>query len=273
TSSSSDEACGFSTSYCCESEDTCVTQGLCQDRNNHLNGALTFFEGATEPGNYTRLYKTASCTNENWSNCINHCPSSGRRTSGPATTSYLSFAVMTMKSICRKAIVATGLHDRSSRAECLTPSSHVIVKNHIIYNNTIFSSSTSTVSVITIYTVPASTTNATSISSTSVSTSTSPATPSRNTEGLSGSAKIGLGVGITVGLVSIIALAFIWHKRRLNKRRDTSIYIDQPEPKVIDCHTPSKPGELESQEVRELDADWKPIELASGRNVAHELST
>jgi hypothetical protein len=37
----------------------------------------------------------------------------GRRTSGPATTSYLSFAVMTMKSICRKAIVATGLHGRS----------------------------------------------------------------------------------------------------------------------------------------------------------------
>lgn len=79
TSSSSDEACGFSTNYCCEPEDTCVTQGLCQDRNNHLNGALTFFEGATEPGNYTRLYKTASCTNENWSNCINHCPSSGKQ--------------------------------------------------------------------------------------------------------------------------------------------------------------------------------------------------
>ncbi|TIA64325.1 Metallo-hydrolase/oxidoreductase [Aureobasidium pullulans] len=115
--------------------------------------------------------------------------------------------------------------------------------------------------------------NTTSISPTSVSTSTSPATPSHNTEGLSRSAKIGLGVGITVGLVSIIALAFFWYKRRLSKRRDTRIYVDQPERRVIDSYTLSKPSEMESQEVRELDADWKPIELATGRNVAHELST
>lgn len=79
TSSSSDEACGFSTTYCCEPKDTCVTQGLCQDRNNYLNGALTYFVGATGPENYTRLYKTASCTNEDWSNCINHCPSSSKQ--------------------------------------------------------------------------------------------------------------------------------------------------------------------------------------------------
>lgn len=80
-------------------------------------------------------------------------------------------------------------------------------------------------------------------------------------------------MGLTVGLISIIALAFFWYKRRLSKRRDTSIYVDQPERKVIDSYTPSKPSEMEPQEVWELDADWKPIELAFGRNVAHELST
>ncbi|THY22233.1 hypothetical protein D6D02_01039 [Aureobasidium pullulans] len=290
TSSSSDEACGFSTSYCCEPEDTCVTQGLCQDRNNHLNGALTFFEGATEPGNYTRLYKTASCTNENWSNCINHCHSSDNNRTAYiwACNDQLSLfcchddeADLSQGDCCNgptwsvsEAPLALNVSLRAATSSSKTTSSTTTQLFQIASSvTTQFSSSASAVSVITIYTVPASTTNTTSISPTSVSTSTSPATPSHNTEGLSRSAKIGLGVGITVGLVSIIALAFFWYKRRLSKRRDTRIYVDQPERRVIDSYTLSKPSEMESQEVRELDADWKPIELASGRNVAHELST
>ncbi|THX07555.1 hypothetical protein D6D18_02298 [Aureobasidium pullulans] len=285
TSSSSDEACGFSTNYCCEPEDTC-------DRNNHLNGALTFFEGATEPGNYTRLYKTASCTNENWSNCVNHCPSPDNN-----RTAYIWACNVQLSLFCchddeadlsqgdccngptwsvSEAPLALNVSLRAAASSSKTTSSTRSQSFQIASSvTTQFSSSASAVSVITIYTVPASTTNTTSISPTSVSTSTStsPATPSHNTEGLSGSAKIGLGVGITVGLVSIIALAFFWYKRRLSKRRDTRIYVDQPERRVIDSYTPSKPSEMKSQEVRELDADWKPIELASGRNVAHELST
>ncbi|TIA43568.1 hypothetical protein D6C79_06807 [Aureobasidium pullulans] len=270
------KACGFSTSYCCEPEDTCVTQGLCQDRNNHLNGALTFFERATEPGNYTRLYKTASCTNENWSNCISHCPSSGNNRTAYiwACNDQLSLFCchddevdLSQGDCCNgptcsvsEAPVALNVSPRAATSSSKTTSSTITQSFQIASSvTTQFSSSASTVSVITIYTVPAST--------------TSPATPSDNTEGLSGSAKIGLGVGTMVGLVSIIALAFFWYKTRLSKRRDTSIYVDQPERKVIDSYTPSKPSEMESQEVRELDADWNPIELASGRNVAHELST
>lgn len=74
-SADTDIPCGYETNYCCPEGDTCVSNGLCQDENNHLNGSLTYFPNDENPGpyNYTGLYASASCTSSDWSGCSSYC--------------------------------------------------------------------------------------------------------------------------------------------------------------------------------------------------------
>ena len=65
--------------YCCNTGDTCTTNGLCQHRNNHYPGTdlVPWWRDTktneTSYGNFTGLYTAATCTNADFSGCLTKC--------------------------------------------------------------------------------------------------------------------------------------------------------------------------------------------------------
>jgi hypothetical protein len=78
-----DFQCPDSSNCCPGSSSLCLSNGICQDSNNHANGTLTNtgeFGGGNGDGpymNFTGLYKVASCSNHDQTGCsLTSCSSS-----------------------------------------------------------------------------------------------------------------------------------------------------------------------------------------------------
>jgi hypothetical protein len=71
--------CPGQSNICCNTTDTCTTNGLCKSHENHwpdtrltpwINDPVT---GAPSYANFTFLYQTSTCTNADYSGCSTQC--------------------------------------------------------------------------------------------------------------------------------------------------------------------------------------------------------
>ena len=57
---------------CCLPTDTCVSNGLCRDVNNHVDGSLTSQNNGAGY-NFTGLYQSPACVNADFTGCDLEC--------------------------------------------------------------------------------------------------------------------------------------------------------------------------------------------------------
>ncbi|EMC99587.1 hypothetical protein BAUCODRAFT_342439 [Baudoinia panamericana UAMH 10762] len=177
---------------CCLQSDICVSNGLCQDINNHANGSLTN-EGGTYY-NFTGLYQSPACSNANFEGCDTECTasnSSGRTyiwSCNNQLTSYCCASVLAQSECCSgtsnfvlpsPSVIAWGTSSTTSTASSTRMSA---------------STSTSITSSSSSFSTPAS------LLPSSTAAAPSAASSQSGSASLSTAAKAGIGVAVAVCL-------------------------------------------------------------------------
>jgi MYXO-CTERM domain-containing protein len=87
---------------------------------------------------------------------------------------------------------------------------------------------------------------------------------------LTGGEKAGIGVGVALAVVALLALGtFLLWRRRKSRRVEPENAVDKPELPGADAE--KKFSELETHEVAEVDGVGTPVELEPG--LRHELDS
>ncbi|KAF1825962.1 uncharacterized protein K489DRAFT_102748 [Dissoconium aciculare CBS 342.82] len=181
------------TTYCCDSGDTCTTNGLCQQRNNHypnMEQVAWWYDAKanrTSYGDFTFLYTASTCTNANFSGCSTRCtnantPSYLWACNDDALTNYC----------CYDPSKSLGLWEHQSCCKYPGAVFQLDKPSIIAWNSTSASTPVSTSS--TSSALPSSTTPATS----GVSNTTAGNGP---TPGMSQGTTIGISVGVATSLL------------------------------------------------------------------------
>ncbi|KAF1818583.1 uncharacterized protein K489DRAFT_413656 [Dissoconium aciculare CBS 342.82] len=215
--------CPGQSNICCNTTDTCTTNGLCKSHENHwpdtrltpwVNDPVT---GAPSYANFTFLYQTSTCTNADYSGCSTQC-------TNPSTWNQT---------------YVWGCNDEVTLFCCRVMPS-LLSQHRSCCGNTVVEFQLPQPSVVSWSSTAASTASSSSTSSSSSTTVTSPSTSPSSTLPASSAADgskpqsttIGIGVGVAVGVFCCLVLLAVlfWRVealRNLVRRGDNSSPLSQ----------------------------------------------